>query len=228
MPTGPFTYTKSPVAMDKIQRDILASTISIALDGGPTFLAPDQLTIAFKADLSTDEKDTLDALVAAHDGVPLEFPSAAQLITTGKVDPILGRQVFSASAFAINIDYEVKARGFSGTAAHGATTNIDVAIGAEDRYINGLEILAQGAAMGDVINFKVVDVDNLLGYGAGLVVKQFGFTWNVAPDKSSQGPIVFNYLARIPAGFYVRLAYVSVGTADVAVGCNLWLHRKVP
>jgi len=185
-------------------------------------------SIYMKDILSVGDEAILGALVADHVNTPLP-DSSVQFITTGKIDPVLGREIFSVSSFSVNTDYEVKAAGFKGTATKTTTTNIDYAIGVEDRYINGIKLLANNGVMGDKVNLMVVDKDNLLGYGAGLVVKQFGFNWNIDPSVVNQGAEIFNYLARIPAGFYVRVSYVSVGTVnDVDVAVNLYLHRKVP
>jgi hypothetical protein len=154
-------------------------------------------------------------------------------------DAVLNRKITSMSAFAVNSDYEVKATGFAATAAGATgsgtvedpyvavTTNVDHAVGGEDRYINGLELLIGNAAMGDTVDFKVVDVNNVLGYGAGVLLKQFGFSWNVAPDRVSQGVLSFNYLARLMAGLYVRLSYRAVTAGTRKVSCNLLLHKKV-
>jgi hypothetical protein len=142
-------------------------------------------------------------------------------------DLMLNRTIFSTSAFAVNTDYEAKATGFKDTAVKSVTTSIKYAVGAEDRYINGLELLCKNAVMGDTAQFKVTDEDNLLGYGAGVTLKQFGLNWNIDPDRTGQGLILFNYIARIPAGFYICLDYTSVGTtSDVTIACNLVMHKK--
>jgi len=149
-------------------------------------------------------------------------------------DVMLNREVVSHSAFAVNTDYEVKATGFTGTAAAGVTTAIDFPVGVEDRYINGLELLCQTATMGDTVDLAVVDKDGIfegVAYPPGtplpVVLRQFGFNWNASPDKVGHGLIVFNYVARLIAGLYVRINYHSVGDSSVKVACNLLLHKKV-
>ncbi len=137
-----------------------------------------------------------------------------------------GREVQVFDAFAFNGNYEVKATGYKGTAPAGVTTNVDFAIGAEDRYINGIKLLLKNHAEEDTIGLQIVDKDNVLGYGAGLVLKVFGLNWNVDAEKSDQGQNVFNYAARIPAGVYIRVVYVSTGATDVKVKLNLLLHKK--
>ena len=131
------------------------------------------------------------------------------------------------SPFAINTEYEVKAKGYIGTATAGTSTDIDFAVGAEDRYIDGVRILLSNHADGDTMDFKVVDVDNVLGYGAGVVLKQFGYTWNVDYENSDQGMNFYNFLAKINAGLYVRITYNSAGVSNVTVKANVRMFKKV-
>jgi len=142
-------------------------------------------------------------------------------------DPATGREILLMEAFAFNGQYEVKATGYRGTAAHGATTNLDLAIGAEDRHISGLHLLLINHVEADTIGLQVVDVDNVLGYGAGVVLKTFGINWNVNSEREDQGQNTFNFVAKIPAGIYIRIAYTSTGATDVTVKLNVMLHKKI-
>ena len=138
-----------------------------------------------------------------------------------------GREVQIFEAFAFNGNYEVKATGFKGTALAGVTTNVDFAIGSEDRHINGLKLILKNHSYEDTVGFQVVDKDNVIGYGAGVVLKTFGINWNVHDDMQDQGQNTFNYVARIPAGVYIRIVYVSTGALDVSVKLNVILHEKL-
>jgi hypothetical protein len=143
------------------------------------------------------------------------------------IDPVSGREILLMDAFAYNGQYEVKATGYRGTATAGATTNLDFAIGAEDRYINGLALILKNHAAEDLVGLQIVDVDNIFGAGAGYVLKTFGTNWNVDDSQQLQGKDSFNYAAKIPAGVYVRLIYESTGGTNVLVKLNLQLHKKV-
>lgn len=142
-------------------------------------------------------------------------------------DPLTGREILLFEAFAYNGQYEVKATGYRGTATAGATTNLDFAIGAEDRHMSGSALILQNHAEADTIGLSVVDVDNLLGYGAGRVLKAFGTNWNVDETVSTQIPHSFNFVAKINAGFYLRVAYTSTGATNVTVKLNAVMHKKV-
>lgn len=143
------------------------------------------------------------------------------------VDPVTGRQILLMEAFAYNGQYEVKATGYRGSATAGSTSNIDFAVGAEDRYINGLNLMLVNHAEADTLLFQVVDKDNVLGFGAGAVLKQFGTTWNVDHTVCNQGRELFNYVARLYAGLYLRIVYTSTGATDVTIKCNFILHKKI-
>lgn len=130
------------------------------------------------------------------------------------------------SPFALNTEYEAKAKGYVGTATAGTTTNVDFAVGAEDRYIDGVRIILINHDAGDTMSFQVVDVDNVMGYGAGTVLKEFGTSWNVDHEKCDQGANVYNFLARLYAGLYIRIVYTSAGATNVTVKVNVRLFKK--
>ena len=146
------------------------------------------------------------------------------------VDPATGRQIMLMDAFAYNGQYNVKATGFQGTAAQNTTTNVDFAIGSEDRYIQGVRLILRNHSFGDTVDFQIVDKDNVLGYGAGAVLNQFATSFNINSEVQDQGQTAFNYVARIPANTYIRLIYHSVGSIlapDVQILLNCFLHKKV-
>lgn len=146
------------------------------------------------------------------------------------IDPVTGREILLFDAFGYNGQYEVKATGFSGTVPANATTNLDFAIGNEDRYIQGIHLLLKNHAFGDTANLQVVDVDNVLGGGAGLVLKQFATNWSVNDQVQEQGANVFGYVAKIFAGLYIRIVYTSVAgflSPAVQIKLNCLLHKKV-
>jgi hypothetical protein len=120
----------------------------------------------------------------------------------------------------------VKFRGtsLSFTAAAGTTTNGDHKI-TEGRLLDGVGLLVKDAAWGDSIRLQIVDVDNILGYGAGVVLDEFATTWLIDPQAYNQGFWRLEYSAEIPANLYIRVIYNSVGGTNVSVGANLFLHK---
>jgi hypothetical protein len=150
------------------------------------------------------------------------------------LDPATGREVTLTEAFAFNGQYEVKATGYRATAPKNATTALNFAVGAEDRYINGLRLMLVNHNEADTIGFQVVDNDGVIpspyrvAFPAYPILKTFGFTWNVDGEKSDQGRDTFNFVAKIAAGLYIQVVYTSVGTdTDVTVKLNCNLYKKV-
>lgn len=114
--------------------------------------------------------------------------------------------------------------GISFTATAGTSTAYDYKI-LEGRLLDGTQIIVKNQAFGDSIDFKVVDVDNIIGYGAGVVLDTFATGWFIAEDQNDQGQIRLPYSAEVIAGLYVRVIYYSVGATNVSVQVNLFAHK---
>lgn len=140
---------------------------------------------------------------------------------------LTAKPVTLSTPFAEANGFKARWKGFKGTALKNSTTDIDFAIGAEDRYINGGSILLVGATEGDTFCYQIVDKDNIFGYGAGVVLDEFVKDWQVDPTVQNQGLYETTFLARIYAGLYIRVKYTSVSTIlDVTVKLNLLLNKK--
>lgn len=140
----------------------------------------------------------------------------------------------SASNFASGVrayafstpDFLFSGNGVIATAEKNSTTNIDFLIpGAlgSSVYINGAVAFTKDAVFGDYASADIVDVNNILGYGAGLVLAQYVPKWYINP--SSELDISTPYAGKVPAGIFIRVAYTSVGLInDVGVAVNYRLH----
>jgi hypothetical protein len=129
-------------------------------------------------------------------------------------------------AFASADNMRFRGTGTQGTATKTTSSNIDLKV-TETKFVNGLEMVAKNHVFGDSAHFQVVDVDNILGAGAGLVLDQFGTNWYLAEDVQRQGPYILPYPAQVLAGLYLRIVYNSVGTTDdVELKVNYFLHKK--
>lgn len=117
-----------------------------------------------------------------------------------------------------------RGKGVAGTATAGTSTNIDHKL-TEARLIDGVKLILKDQAFGDSVKFQVVDVDNILGYGAGMVLDEFGTDWFVSADSQDQGAINLPYSAEVAAGLWLRIVYNSTGATNVSVQANLWLHK---
>jgi hypothetical protein len=112
--------------------------------------------------------------------------------------------------------------GVAFTAFAGATTVNDYKLTAA-RLIDGIQFLAKDHVFGDSVSVSVVDVDNVIGYGAGVVLDTFATGWYLS-ESQDQGQIRLPYSAEVLTGLYLRITYVSVGTSNVQVKYNLFAH----
>lgn len=108
--------------------------------------------------------------------------------------------------------------GFNFTAPKNSTSDNDKLLPV--KYLRGAGIECEDHEFGDSITVQIVDADNILGYGAGFVLNEFG--------NEVQIPVsgLFKVLSEsisnaIPTGVYIRMKYKSVGTTnDVKVRVN--------
>lgn len=131
------------------------------------------------------------------------------------------------SPFSGNYGYYFRGMGVSGEALSGGDgiTNIDYQV-AQERWINGCHLIVAGAHAEDTLKFQIVDVNNVMGYGAGVVLNTFADNWQLVTDKQDQGVFKIEYPARILAGLYIRIRYHNTGAESVKAKCNLFLHEK--
>lgn len=114
-------------------------------------------------------------------------------------------------------------RGVKGTCAAGKVTTIDLKM-LDDVYLTGGVLLAKNAAFGDFCDMQVVDVDNIMGYGAGAVLRQFVTNYFMDDSSVNQGAFDLPYPAKIITGLYMRLVYHSTGMTAPQAAVNFALH----
>ena len=107
-------------------------------------------------------------------------------------------------------------------AVAGQTTDIDFKVTENNLVLTGADILVQ-ANLGDYIATQVVDKDNVLGYGAGLVLDHY-----IHKRFIKNGDVVSaGYCSGIiPQGVYMRVKYTNTGAQDLPVFINWHLHHK--
>jgi hypothetical protein len=114
--------------------------------------------------------------------------------------------------------------GVAFTAAAGTST-VNNYLVSEARLIDGIQMIESGQVFGDHVSLSVVDVDNTLGYGAGVVLDTFSSNWYLHADSQLQREVRLPYSAEVLAGLYIRLTYVSTGGSDVQFKYNLFAHK---
>lgn len=139
------------------------------------------------------------------------------LATNTKYSPEIENQ-YSSKALSANF------RGFSFIANQSAITTFDFE-NTDDCLLNGAMLFVNGGEFGDKISAQVFDKNNVMGYGANIVLNQFITDWCIAPFENKQFDIQSIYPAKIYAGLFIRAIYSSVGTSSPKVVVNLKLHK---
>jgi hypothetical protein len=120
-----------------------------------------------------------------------------------------------------------RGQGFAFTATASSTTDHDYKF-TEARLLEVPFIICKNQAWGDSLRFQVVDVDNVLGYGAGLVLDEFATDWYIDDTSTLQMRPDVWYSAEVIANLYIRVKYTSVGGTNVDVKINFCNHKFVP
>jgi len=154
--------------------------------------------------LTSEQQTTLANAIAAQKAVddwPPAEPSSIQDVQLKNFQDLSGYNVFR--------------KGFNLTATAGQTNEFEAKYAAN--------MMLQGAAYkldgnvndGDYVEIEMVDVDNILGYGAGFVLGKFAETNYVWADQEFSCCCPDAKL--VPAGIYIRFRYESTGSTDVNI-----------
>lgn len=122
-----------------------------------------------------------------------------------------------------NNEFDFYGNGITGVATKGTTTTFDLKIDKDNCYCSGGEIIVKDAEHGDYIRIEIVDVDNILGYGANTVLNVYLSKWFI--DYRGKNVLEVPYAGYIYENLYLRLKYTSTGsTYDVKVAANYNFH----
>lgn len=119
-------------------------------------------------------------------------------------------------AWANSQGAEARFQGYRYVFPAGLTTSFDQVLSSDVRLQGGY-YWVKNAALGDAVSLQVVDVDNVLGGGAGLVVSPYVTDMPVAPWDHQQ-ELESPTAGFIPAGLYLRITYASTGAENVDFG----------
>lgn len=122
--------------------------------------------------------------------------------------------------------FDYHGNGVMGTVTKDTTDSIDFKL-PEDLFVSGGEVLTDKGIHGDSFTCEIIDIDNILGYGANTVLKTYIIKWY--HDSATQKSILDNpYAGLIMKDLYIRLKYTSTGTVDdVCLAVNYYLHKEV-
>lgn len=124
-----------------------------------------------------------------------------------------------------NSDFDFLADGVRATATKNSSTIIDYKLIDANAYISGGLILSKNAEFGDYFKIEIIDKDNVLGYGANLVLQTYIRKWYIDPDHHTE--LEVPYAGKPPLNTYLRLTYTSTGTVnDVDVAVVYHMHLE--
>ena len=119
----------------------------------------------------------------------------------------------SFKGFKDHAGFGVFEKGYRCVAIAGQTTIFNHSY-SSDVYLEGIKLyIGETANDGDYVEFEVVDIDNILGYGANFVVSKMAETKYVKPNQEYLR--ISDAIKTVPQGFYMRLKYISTGTQNV-------------
>jgi hypothetical protein len=146
--------------------------------------------------------------------------------TKTAITDAMSSQLMDTKQVFLPTGLKVAAFGFKFTATKNTETSFDHKL-IQDVRLRGGAVETEGHVMGDKADLSIVDVDNILGFGAGLVVALYFDGWNI--PKSGVVDVLEPTMGdNVPKDLYVRCIYTSVGdTDDVKVGVNLRAYRDV-
>ena len=106
-------------------------------------------------------------------------------------------------------------------AANSNTTNdyeLDVSLS-----LRGAIIYLEGGQIGDWVESFIIDIDNILGYGANFILSTYVKKFYAIPGQSLEliNPIASNL---IPSGLYLRNVYHNTGNANAKCIINLYSY----
>ena len=167
-----------------------------------------QIAIVSKVDNSTgDIIDISNAIDFLKNNLPSEVLTIPKEITSF---------IHDASTNIVNIPA-------------GTTVDLDyklIPISSENyQHLFGGTLITQNHNFGDYVVFQVVDKDNILGYGAGIVIKEYVRRAYILND--GQYSSVDSIGGELPMGLYLRCKYTSTGVDDVNAVINYDLRLKL-
>lgn len=104
------------------------------------------------------------------------------------------------------------------TATKNSTTTHDFKITESGLYLMGGVLHTANQVLGDLISFVIIDIDNVLGFGANTVLSDYMKEYPVDPSGKTEFISESITESTIPQNTYCRLSYKSIGTTSDVEG----------
>lgn len=209
---------------DTLESEIIQAGLLIQLQSiQNNAQSPDDLVITFAGALGTQDKASLDSVVASHQGVA---SPGNQTVDINAPKDSEGRLFFRNGNVSIDEYLRVRHKGIlEDTIASGQTKNIDWKIEQlqynavnKPSYMTGIKYGVSGGNFGDKVDFQIVDKDDILGYGPNTVLDQFGDNVFVFANEVSE---MREHKADLITNLYIRAVYKNIGPNEAKFYCTL-------
>lgn len=118
---------------------------------------------------------------------------------------------------------KLQIQGIGGTCPSAQVTNIDWRV-PDERWVTGGILVSASANWGDTVSLQVIDIDNVVGFGAGTVLATFAKDVFLYPGSGLQLSTDVSYVALVVTGVYIRLVYTNTGVTAAGIALNLKTH----
>ena len=150
------------------------------------------------------------------------YKTSFETIYKSKCNSII--DLIKTTPFPESCGLRFRCKGISDTINAGETKDVFYKL-LEDRKLNAVKIILNGHSENDTIDLMVVDYDNIMGYGAGVILDKFGDTMQVDASTCGQSFVESAYSALVKTGLYVVARYTSTGQTSVKFKANIFFHK---
>lgn len=153
------------------------------------------------------------------DPLPTTCPNNSAHVITGVAVVVsqVKENLVEIKAVLSETGLKLSSFGFQFIALKGVQTIFDHKL-EQDVKLRGGIFETEGHVMFDTITLEVVDIDNILGYGAGTVVSDYFKQWNV-PKSGREEVLEISVGEPVLKNLYVRAKYNSVSSTDDVKVC---------
>lgn len=207
------------VAIDSLKQEIEES-VSIEKQINLVSASDTVITLQFSVEISASELTALNAIITAHEGVPLEEPLIEQPVKVNTAPP------FAAKKIVVNgVEKSLfkRVHGANATITANSTADIDFVVPYAHAKFTGANIF--GNTLGDTLDFTVHD-DASNTYsgapGSNYKLNQFGYDVEMPGEPYEN---TSDYDADLYYGMVIRCSYTNNTNASAYIAMNVWLHE---
>jgi hypothetical protein len=207
-----YNYTKTPVSVDSLTKQIQSSAIITAIDHIELFGAA--LSIFFKADLSEGDVLLLNNIVSSHNGIPLP-ENEVKVVQVDSSPPFASKTILVSG---VSKKLYKRVHGIQQDCVVGDNI-LEFTIPYPQAKITGIEMI--GGANCDIVRLLIKDTPTgTYSTVPNYTLNQFGFNVNVAGNY-------YQHTSEYDADLFLNMKIHIIYTAQVAgkIGINFILNE---